>query len=135
MIEPTKMGLRIDSMGDGSYGAKRGNRIHKGIDFLCSPGMLIKAPISGNMIEWGPYKNDSSYHGIRIRNKSMTIKLFYCKAIEDFIGRYVEAGQSVAHAEDISKKHGGGMLPHVHLQIDSIDPMLILRASALALTF
>ena len=30
--------VRVDKMGDGHFGASRGNRLHRGTDYLASPG-------------------------------------------------------------------------------------------------
>lgn len=122
---PTGQGIRSDPAGSGEYGARRsgGRRKHRGIDLLCDPGQSIKAPISGKIIRGArPYAKDARYHGFLIRGAEMEIKIFYCKLLPGMIGKTVRRGQVVAVAEDVTKKHGGGMLPHVHLEITNINP-------------
>lgn len=124
LISPTGKGLRSDTAGDGSYGARRGSRKHRGLDFLCDPGQPIVCPIDNAIITRinYPYK-DKSYNGFTIENDDITIKLFYCKLTAN-VGEKVLATQKVAIAEDISKKWGDNMKPHVHLEIKYINPAL-----------
>ena len=49
MINPTGKGIRSDAAGDGHYGAKRGHRLHFGLDLLCDPYQPIKAPVGGRI--------------------------------------------------------------------------------------
>ena len=51
MITPTKSGILRgkDPTGNGWYGAKRGLRKHKGVDYLCRPLESIYACISGKV--------------------------------------------------------------------------------------
>ena len=45
----TSRKIRRDKSGDGSFGAKRGYRIHKAIDLKASPGDTVYAPIAGKL--------------------------------------------------------------------------------------
>ena len=46
MISPTGKGIRVDSEGDGNYGASRGSRRHNGIDYICVEGQEVRAPFN-----------------------------------------------------------------------------------------
>jgi len=122
MISPTGKGVRNDAKGFGNYGAKRGSRKHKGVDYLCEPGQDIVAPISG-MVERIAYPYaDKSYSGLVIAGPYMTVKLFYFEVVTN-VGLYVERGDTIGLAQDISQRYGGlPMLPHIHLEVVSIDP-------------
>ncbi len=127
ITSPTGLGIRSDTKGNGHYGAKRGIRIHLGTDFLCKPGQEITCPIDGGIItrENYPYA-DLSYNGLTIRNKDITIVMYYCKALPGIVRQNVFRGQYIADAEDISLRWGKDMEAHIHLQIKSINPELFL---------
>ena len=106
-----------DPLGDGSFGASRGNRKHKGIDIVASPGETIFSPITGKVTRFPiPYADDSRYTGIEITNSTYRIMIFYMKANVS-IGSTVIAGQSIGVAQNISAKHGSAMKNHVHYEV------------------
>ena len=137
MIPPTCHGVRSDAMGDGHFGARRGDRTHKGTDWICYPGEPIVAPIYGKVVrEAKPYSNDMHYNGVLIRNSIYSIKMFYCDPYFNIIGQYVRCGDPIGVAQDISKKYEGpgkpAMTPHIHTQVEDnngnlIDPETILE--------
>ena len=128
MISPTGKGIRNDSKGAGHYGAPRGNRKHRGTDYLCEPGQFVLSPIFGKIERIAYPYADKSYSGIVIRGKHLTVKMFYLNPTA-LIGNFVRAGGVVGSAADISKRKDSykGMLPHIHLEIESIDPELIMQ--------
>lgn len=131
MISPTGHGVRgYDKWGSGLYGASRGGKRHKGADFICIPGQEVSAPTKGMVIRIAypyaePYK-DIMYSGIVLRANDCEIKMFYFELLKTILKTTVEAGQLIGHAQDISVKYPG-MIPHVHMQIDSINPELFIR--------
>ncbi len=128
MISPTEKGVRNDPCGSGYYRAKRGGRLHKGTDYLCVGGQSIYSPISGLLKrEAKPYAKEE-YSGCVIENEFVTIKMFYFKPFKDLIGKKVEQCQHIGFAQDISKKYSPKMLPHIHLEIISIDPNVFIRS-------
>ena len=129
ILSPTKKGIRVDRAGDGHYGASRnqGRRTHRGVDYICSPGQSIVAPITGRIIrEAWPYAKDRRYTGFLIRNGILEIKVFYCKLLPGMVGRSVNRGDDIAVAQNIAQKYKGGMIPHVHLEITNINPELFM---------
>ena len=130
ITSPTGFGIRSDNKGDGHYGARRGIRRHLGLDFKLdlSKDKLIYCPIDNGIItkEVYPYA-DLSYNGLEIRNKDITLRLYYCKVLNGLVRQTVFKGQIIASAEDVSLKHGFGMIPHVHLEITSINPEMFLN--------
>ena len=127
MISPTKQGIRgIDKHGSGEFRASRGpGKLHRGVDFICIPGKDVFAPISGRIIrEARPYA-DGEFSGIVIENTQITIKMFYVLPFRFLIGKKVGVGESVGQAQDIGKKYPG-IIPHIHLEVDMIDPAILL---------
>lgn len=126
MISPTGKGPRkTDSHGSGSYGSKRGDRLHEGTDYICDPGQSIYSPIDGVIRrEAKPYAG-KEYSGVLIRNDWCAIKMFYFKPDYNLIGKQVKKGQIIGMAQDISEKYSG-MIPHIHLEICHINPEIFI---------
>ena len=120
--------VRNDDQGLGHYGAPRGSRTHRGIDYVVEPGAEVLSPCDGKVIKhgfcypapWDKYRyiEIEGVHGHRYR-------LFYVEPISH-PHEMVKKGQRVARAMDISEKYPG-MTPNVHFEIktpegDYIDP-------------
>lgn len=128
MTSPTGLGIRNDTEGQGYYRAKRGKRLHAGVDYKCKPGKAIFSPISGKIKRIAyPYPG-KEYQGVVIESEFFTIKLFYFKPFEDLIGQEVKKGEHIGFAQDISLRYSEFMLPHVHLQIERVDPNIFIGA-------
>ncbi len=126
MISPTGNGTRgQDQHGNGRYGAGRGNRLHTGADYVCIPGTPVVCPIKKGKIvrEKRPY---AGYSGLLIRNRDVEITLFYLEPDKNLIGYEVNQGDVIGIAQDISEKYPG-IIPHIHMQIDSINPELFIN--------
>ncbi|MFZ7126998.1 MAG: hypothetical protein ACOWWM_12675 [Desulfobacterales bacterium] len=128
MISPTGQRVRQkDKWGSGAYGARRdgGSRMHRGTDYICHPGQPVVCPIDQALVvrEARPYAG-GSYSGVLLRAKRIEIKLFYLEPLLDLYGRTVRMGDVIGHAQDISRKYPG-IIPHVHLQIESMDCALL----------
>lgn len=127
MISPTGRGIRRDQAGDGSYGSSRGSRRHVGLDFLCDVDQAVVAPISGVIVRIANPYADSDLSGLVIRGEQATIKMFYFLPATGIVGTQVRQGQPIGTAQDVTLKYPGqGMLPHIHLQVDQVDPELLL---------
>ena len=124
---PTGYGVRgYDAWGGGEYGARRTHGRHKGVDFKCVPGQFVRAPISGEVVRIARPYADWDFSGILIQSAEMELKLFYFRPYDGLVGAYVEMGDEIGIAQDIRLKYDNRMTPHVHLQIDSIDPTLFI---------
>ncbi len=126
MISPTKKEIRgTDGFGSGSYGARRGDHIHKGVDYICIPGQMVVMPIAGVILrEARPYANDSRWSGVLIKGKNAEIKMFYLSPDKTLFGQNLNEGAMIGIAQDISKKYPG-ITPHIHLEIVSINPEIV----------
>lgn len=132
MISPTgKTTVRSDSKGDGHYGASRGGRMHDGTDYPCTPGQQVVAPIAGTVLrEAVPYADDAKYRGVVIQGAHARVKMFYLLPDKALIGKRVTQGQTIGTAQDISAKYGAAMTPHIHLQVESYDPQILIEEGA-----
>jgi len=132
MISPTGKGIRqADKWGRGAYGASRdkGNRKHKGTDYVCEPGQNVVAPITGIIRrEARPYADPDwlyRYSGLVIENENVSIKMFYLEPMRHLIDKRVRMGDTIGIAQKISDKYPD-MIDHVHLQIDSVNPEIFM---------
>lgn len=128
MLSPTgSHEIRSDGQGDGHYGASRGGRKHTGVDYVCKPGQGILSPIPGVVLRIArPYRGQP-YSGLVIVGEDITVKMFYFKPLKGIVGRTVAQGEPIGIAQDISAKEGhAGMLPHIHIEVSSINPALLM---------
>ncbi len=126
MISPTgKNTIRQDEVGQGHYGAKRGNRKHEGTDYVGIPGEAAVASISGVITrESKPYPG--KWSGCVIKGSEMSVVEWYIKLDSGMIGRSVSQGERIGIIQDISEKYGPKCIPHVHLGILSFNPHIFI---------
>lgn len=116
IIRPVPGSIRIDPMGDGHFMAPRGSRLHCGIDIECIPDEHVLSPMNGIFKRIARPYVGLDYSGVLIESKNLWIKMFYFLPDDSLIGKELFAGQIIGRAQDISLKHSGGMLPHIHLE-------------------
>lgn len=129
MISPTRKGVRHDAAGDGNFNAGRGGtRRHDGMDFLCDPGQDLYMPIQEGYLlrRRYPYADDITWQGIHIvgrdRGAQIELVIFYCMCEPSTQRRYI--GERIGYCQNITKRYPDqGMLAHVHLQIERVDPV------------
>ncbi len=123
LVNPTGGALRNDSGGEGHFGASRrasggGTRAHMGLDLLSTPGQDVRAPISGTLTVSNP--GNGVHSGFRITADDGTVvKVFYANPDPSLIGRRVNAGDTVATAQDLQLrgKYPANVQDHVHLEV------------------
>jgi hypothetical protein len=115
---PTGLGLRSDPKGDGSFGAKRGDRIHLGVDFLAVVGQGVVAPVDAQYRRFiqRVYATDKTYTGMELETKEFMLTFFYISASINHM-EFVKAGELIGIAQDINAKWGDPMANHIHLQL------------------
>lgn len=120
-----------DPLGCGEFGASRGSRLHRGHDFVVTPGESVRSPIQGRISRHArPYSNDTRYSGVEIigsgPHQGLRIKMFYL-APGLQVGTTVKPGQAIGVAQNIATKHGQAMKPHIHLELyyndQAVDPL------------
>jgi len=122
MRSPTGKGIRkLDHWGSGEYGARRGQRLHDGVDYVGIPGQDVYMPILG-VLERIAKPHAGDYSGVLIRAKNMSIMLFYFWPFPGMIGQEWREGDVIGKMQDITKKYDDRMAPHIHMRINSMNP-------------
>ena len=127
---PTHLGVRSDPSGFGYFGAprKRGRKYtkHNGTDYLCKPGQNIYCPIyEGKIVRRAFPYDDHEYEGLLIEGLHISVMLFYVDVWDWLLNQYVRRDDNIGIAQDITKKYGEPMKPHVHLTVTALDPELL----------
>lgn len=118
-VNPTGQGIRNDSGGEGHFGASRGSRAHRGLDISSTPGQDVRAPISGVLTAARPSASQP-FGGFRITADDGTVvKVFYAQVNPGMLGQRVNAGDSVARAQDLQMPGGysRSVGDHVHVEV------------------
>lgn len=109
-----------DDYGSGDYGAGRGTRKHRGIDYKVDPGQQVISHVSGRVTKLGyPYASDLSYRYVEVTDAfGLRHRFFY---VEPTVkrGAWVEFGKLLGVAQDIASRYTsrGQMVNHVHYEI------------------
>jgi hypothetical protein len=129
IFNPTGGRIRYDLKGSGYYHAPRGDREHQGVDYICEPGQSVFMPVTGKITRIAyPYSYNKRFSGVHVVGSWIELQMFYLRPDESLIGQIIEAGKIIGIAQDISKKYGDKMDPHIHLQIVSINPEIFVRS-------
>lgn len=127
MLNPTPYGIRVDRAGLGTFGSKRGNRTHTGIDWVTNPGDNILCP-------WDkatfiriiyPYADDLSYMGgvyeIKDRGTKYFAIIYYCDVSGSRPGKIFRKGNVLGVSQDVAKRYNKPgkpeMTPHIHVEM------------------
>ena len=130
--------IRNDRMGLGNFGARRGSRTHKGLDFSAEPGTVVYAIADGEVTKIGYcYADDLKYRYVQIRDSGwgLDLRYFYTTPHPSLnVGSWVYAGQPLCVVQDISSKHSTDkktMINHYHFEIKEagqhINPVRYLK--------
>ncbi|MEM6486231.1 MAG: hypothetical protein AAF662_14755 [Pseudomonadota bacterium] len=114
--------IRVDAAGDGHFGAPRGTRTHRGVDYLCRPKAPVASPVFGNVSKIGCcYADDLSWRYVEIITVNGNLhRIFYIKPTV-VIGERIDLHYKIGYARDITERYPDtGMTPHLHYEI--IDP-------------
>ena len=122
MIEIVTPPRGIDSWGDGAYGARRGNRTHKGEDYAAWPESIVLAKAAGTVTKIGyPYPPDDPVKGFLryvqlTDNENNLIRYFYVKPI-CCLNDIIQVRQPIGFVQDLRQAYDQKMTPHVHLEV------------------
>ena len=117
MIKPVMGGIRIDPMGHGGFMAPRGDRLHRGLDLVVVPGEPVFSLCNLKFERIAKPDRSGSYSGVMLKNELIWIRMFYIEPDIDLIGHDLYTGKVIGRAQDISKKYGGDMIPHIHVEM------------------
>ncbi len=106
LFAPLQHGVRgSDAWGDGAFGASRGNRKHKGPDYLAAPGECVGSVCDGVIRRIGRcYVDTAEYKLVEIATDGALARLFYVNP-EVLPGDEVRIGDTIGYAQDISKRY------------------------------
>lgn len=107
----------LDTFGSGAYGAPRGERKHKGIDFACYPGSLVMSFGSGIVTKLGyPYGDDLFFRYVEVTDTcERRLRYFY---LNPFVspGDKVTQETILGSAQSLQNRYKG-ITDHIHFEI------------------
>lgn len=117
MIKATLPMRKCDDFGCGHYGASRGSRRHKGIDYACYPDTEIYPVIRGKVTKIGyPYADDLSYKYIQVTDEhNKDWRYFYIEPYVE-VGDFVSPSNAIGKCQDLKLRYET-ITNHVHLEI------------------
>ena len=136
--------IRNDRMGLGHYGARRGSRTHKGIDFIAEQGSTVYAIADGEVTKIGYcYADDLKYRYVQIRDSldGLDLRYFYTTLHSSLnVGSWIHKGQALCVVQNIAVKHSTDkktMINHFHFEIKEagkhINPVPYLKKTGIEL--
>lgn len=111
-----------DAWGSGAFGASRGTRKHKGIDYCCYPDTEITSHVTGVVTKLGyPYSDDLSFRYVEITTvNKLRHRFFYVEPTVEKAD-LISKGQVIGIAQNISSRYRDpgrpAMTNHVHYEI------------------
>jgi len=112
---------QADDYGEGHFGASRGSRTHKGVDYAVKAGGVVCSTVYGRVTKLGyPYADDLSYRYIDIEDaKGYHHRYFYVKPCVA-VGDTIRIGQPIGNCQDSApryNKNGKTITNHVHYEV------------------
>ena len=114
-----------DSQGKGYYGAPRGERTHKGVDFVAVPGEPVRAFIPGVVSKLGyPYADKPEFRYVELsRANGDRIRYFYVAPTVQ-MGDQIQAGEMIGTCQQLPYE---GITQHFHFECvvkgEHVDPL------------
>ena len=124
-----------DAWGSGEYLASRGDRVHRGVDFVAVPGTFIYSDVVGTVTKIGyPYEDNMFYRYVQVLDtEGNQVRYFYLEPAVN-VGDEVTPDTILGAAQDLNPRYEG-ITNHVHLEIKKDggyrDPMAYLLKLAL----
>jgi murein DD-endopeptidase MepM/ murein hydrolase activator NlpD len=119
----------FDKWGSGEYGAKRGNRIHKGVDVSAYAGSVVLSDINGTIKRIGypydPTGPKGDFRLLEIIAGETLLKYFYVRPLLP-VGCEVEKGDAIGVVQDLTEIYPG-ITNHYHFEVlkdgENVDPI------------
>ena len=120
-----------DKWGQGHFGAPRGSRTHKGIDFACHPGTAICAEMFGIVTKIGyPYDDDEDHDGkpdftyVEIKDpRGSKARYFYVDPCVK-VGDIIPTGQVIGITQRLGGKYPD-ITEHLHFEVKDKNGVFI----------
>jgi len=107
----------MDPTGHGYYGAKRGNKKHRGLDLVADPGEAVISPIHGVVSKLGyPYAGNLEFRYVEITGQPYRVRLMYVRP-DVQVGDRIFKGQPVGVVQDIAGYWNPEMKNHIHMEV------------------
>ena len=127
---------QIDQFGSGRYGARRGSRLHLGVDYACWPGSLICSATDGTVTRIGQCYSETDrqqYKLVEIETSDGALVRYLYVSPHVTAGQYIKHGQIIGSAQDLRTIYNG-ITPHVHFDVkiggQMVDPEIYLQTMA-----
>ena len=107
-----------DPTGHGYYGAKRGNRKHKGLDVISKPKEAVYSLIDGVVTKIGyPYAGNLTFRYVEVTNDIYRVRVMYIFPKNISVGDRIFQGQQIGEAQDIASFWNPRMRNHIHIEV------------------
>lgn len=110
-----------DEQGSGAYLAKRGSRLHQGVDLITEIGEPIESFCCGKVTKIGFPYNPANIKRGHLRYVQVTdlnkikVRVFYidpCVKVDDIVHK----GQIIGHSQDLTQIYHG-ITQHLHFEV------------------
>ena len=108
-----------DRHGSGRYGARRGTRLHMGIDYAAWPGSLVCSATDGIVTRIGQCYAEldkALYRLIEIERQDGALIRYLYLSPHVNAGQKIKRGQVIGSAQDLRTIYEG-ITPHVHVDV------------------
>lgn len=103
-----------DAQGKGYFGAPRGDRIHKGVDFVAKPGEPVRAFMGGQVTKIGfPYADKPQFRYVELtRPNGDRLRYFYVSPTVE-VGDQIAPGEMLGQCQELPYP---GITQHFHFE-------------------
>lgn len=103
-----------DAQGAGYFGAPRGDRAHKGVDFVAKPGEPVRAFMAGRVTKLGfPYADKPEFRYVEVtRPNGDKLRHFYVSPTVQ-VGDQIAAGEMLGTCQELPYP---GITQHIHFE-------------------
>ena len=113
--------MRNDSQGLGHYGAPRGTRKHRGVDFEILPHRGFKLPFDVKIKRKGLVKVGQPFNLLELAptgvfQNVIKFKFMYSDLLNVPVGSIVPKDEIIGRTQDVAKFYGGSMKNHLHVE-------------------
>jgi len=114
-----------DCFGSGEFGASRGNRTHKGIDYAAQPNSKVLALRAGKVTKLGyTYSDDLRFRYVQVTDsKGYNLRYFYVEPMVK-VGKTILVDDCLGTVQDLDERYKG-ITPHIHFEIKDKNSMII----------